>query len=46
VGTGNAELIGERKDEYGILARKPKRRKILGKSSYRWEDNIKEIFEN
>jgi hypothetical protein len=34
-------LILLEKDEYRILAGKPKRRKILGKSSRRWEDNIK-----
>ena len=40
-GGGHAELIGERKGEYGILAGKPKRRKIPVNSSRRWEDNIK-----
>jgi hypothetical protein len=41
VGAGHVELIGERKDEYRILAGKPNRRKTLGNSSRRWEDNIK-----
>jgi hypothetical protein len=41
VGTEHAELTGERKDEYKILAGKPKRRKIPVKSGHRWEDNIK-----
>jgi hypothetical protein len=41
VGAGHAELIEERKDEYRILAGKLKRRKILVKSSRRWEDSIK-----
>jgi len=41
VGAGHAEDIGERKDEYKILEGKHKRRKILVKSSRRWEDSIK-----
>lgn len=41
MGARHNELIGEMKDEYRIWAWKPKRRKILRKSSRGWKDNIK-----
>jgi hypothetical protein len=33
--------MGEMRDAYKILAGKPERRRPLGRSRHRWEDNIK-----
>ena len=37
---GNAARMGERRDVYRVLVRKPGRKKPLGKLRRRWEDNI------
>jgi hypothetical protein len=33
--------MGERRGVYGVLVRKPKGKRPLGRPRYRWEDNIK-----
>jgi hypothetical protein len=38
---GHVACMGEVKDAYKILVRKPERKKPLEKHGCRWEDNIK-----
>ena len=33
--------MGERRDVYRVLVGKPERKRPLGRSRHRWEDNIK-----
>jgi hypothetical protein len=33
--------MGERRDVYRLLVRKPQGRRLLGRPRHRWEDNIK-----
>jgi hypothetical protein len=39
--TGNVAYIEKRGIEYGVLLEKPERKRPLGKSKLRWNDNIK-----
>ena len=43
--TGNIARIGERRGVYRVLVGKPEGRRTLGRLRYRWEENIKLIFE-
>jgi hypothetical protein len=38
---GNVAGVRERKGAYKILVEKPERRRPLGRTRHRWEDNIK-----
>jgi hypothetical protein len=38
---GHVACMGERRDAYRALVRKPERRRPLGRPRHRWEDNIK-----
>ena len=33
--------MGEKRDAYGVLVGKPKKKRPLGRPRHRWEDNIK-----
>ena len=33
--------VGKRRGAYKVLARKPERKRLLGRPRHRWEDNIK-----
>jgi hypothetical protein len=33
--------LGERRGVYGVFVRKPEKKRLLGRSKHRWEDNIK-----
>jgi hypothetical protein len=33
--------MGDRRDVYGVLAGKPEGKRLLGRPSLRWDDNIK-----
>ena len=37
----HAARVGERKDVYRVLVRKPEGKRLLGRPRRRWEDNIK-----
>jgi len=39
--TGHVERMLERRDVYGVLVRKPERRRPLGRPKCKWDDNIK-----
>ena len=39
--TGHVACMGERRDEYRVLLRKPGGKRPLWRSRRRWEDNIK-----
>jgi hypothetical protein len=38
---GHVERMGEKRNAYGILVRKPEGMRPLGRPRRRWEDNIK-----
>jgi len=38
---GHVERMGEKRDIYRVLVVKPERKRPLGRSRFRWEDNIK-----
>ena len=38
---GHVAPMGERRDVYRVLVGKPERKRPLGRSRHRWEDNIK-----
>jgi len=38
---GCVARMGERRDVYRLLVRKPQGRRLLGRPRHRWEDNIK-----
>jgi hypothetical protein len=40
-GAGHVTRMGERRDVYRILVRKPEGKRPLGRPRRRWEDNIK-----